>query len=223
MSNALIATQHTNQISQDDNLYLSSNDPESVRGLVSAGPSNGLSYWIPGSGVSQCGETSQQPTMYNYGHSTNDLYLTQPAVIAEGLEPTSETEAPSTMPNEWQQEQFIRHPKNIISDLMKANNDLEDEIAALKKRWGDYAGGPSTLYSPWFSRRRRPVVPKYEPGASLYRQRIVLEEKLSKVNLELPSLKKEVDREGESSLRKISTRYRRHIVGALRAISKPHR
>ena len=97
---------------------------------------NDFSHWTPGSSVFHAGETDQQCTVGTYEPIATDLYFTLPAVITEDLEHITKMDASPTNSN-GTQERVIRNYENHIVDLMKANNELEQEISALEKSWLD--------------------------------------------------------------------------------------
>jgi len=151
MSNSSNAARHINQCSEDDvaYLYLAQNYTEFVMKPDHAIPNNDFSHWTLGPSMFQAGETNQQHTVGNCGPFATDLYFTLPAVIAGDLEHVTKTDASPTTPN-GRQELFIRSHENHIADLMKANNDLEQEIAALEKCWIDIGkrGSNVSAYGP---------------------------------------------------------------------------
>jgi hypothetical protein len=134
MSNSSNAARHINQYSQDSVAYLAQNYTELVIKPDLAIPNNDSSHWTPGSSIFHPREMNQQPPVGTCDPFTTDLYFTLPAVIAEGLEHILKTDASPTTPI-GRQELFIQNHENHIADLMKANNDLEQEIAALEESW----------------------------------------------------------------------------------------
>ncbi|PMD49710.1 uncharacterized protein K444DRAFT_638337 [Hyaloscypha bicolor E] len=108
-------------------------------------PNSGFSEWNPESSTLRAGETNQQPTVATCAIEL-DFDFTLPGMIVEDLEHNTIF---------GRQELFIRNHENHIADLIRANNDLEQEIAALETSWLDiseshsFSGGVAAGSSLW--------------------------------------------------------------------------
>jgi hypothetical protein len=211
-----IADQHIDQASEDA-LYLPQGDTASTITTRFAVSNTDLSSWAPGSSISGPGGTDPQVMKSNPAPLTDDLFLTLPAEIAEDLEYIPKTDASCTIPND-EQELFVQRHENHVAELTKANDDLEQEIAALEEEWNRIPPPSEILYGPVTNRRDKWIWRKFE---SIAFRRTQLKEKLAQVKrdlererselqevqvlqclqaakdleAELPSLEKEIDRE----------------------------
>lgn len=163
---------------------------------------------------------------------TDDLFLTLPTEIAEDFEYIPKMDASCTVPNDGQ-EIFIQRHENHVAELTKANDDLEQEIAALEEEWLRIPG-PSEIQYGLGNDRDEMIWREVESNAF---RRTQLKEKLAQVKrdlerersepqevqvlqclqaakdleAELPSLEKEIDRELGLLSRQVSSETDRSI------------
>jgi hypothetical protein len=133
MSNSSNTARHINQYSEDGTACFSQNYAELVMKPDLAIPNNGFSEWNPDSSTFRAKETNQQPIVATWA---TELDFTLPGMVAKDLEHSTKTDTSPTGLFS-RQELFIQSHETHIANLIRANNDLEQEIAALETSWLD--------------------------------------------------------------------------------------